>query len=197
VNGPRPEGETGEAGLSLKGRPQRGTPEGTEDGVMRRCRPSAGAPATRTDQAATCEELATNGRITTSSVQGGAGLELHEVRWRTGTDRPPASTNVCQAAGRRRRAADWRTSCPRRGLGRAGRTEVSVANTAREVERRKGFSGGLVPDENSLLSWSGAWAGWVNAPDLKTLRRVATERLEGWCRGPGAGRPCNMERRRS
>jgi len=94
VNGRRPEGETGEAGLSLKGRPQRGTTEGTEDGVMRCCRKvprSYGTAGTGPKDAATCEELATNERITTSSVQGGAGLELHEVRWKTGTDRPPAS----------------------------------------------------------------------------------------------------------
>ena len=35
--------------------------------------------------------------------------------------------------------------------------------------------------------------GWVNAPDLKTVRRVATGRLEVWCRGPGCGRPCKVE----
>ena len=124
-------------GLSLKGRPQRGTPEGTEGGVMRRCREGRGATAPQARPrrgAATCE-LASE-RITTPSVQGGAGLELHEVRWRTGTDRPPASrTRDRSLSGAKRKKETWREACPRRGLGRVGRTDVSVANTAREAER--------------------------------------------------------------
>ncbi len=127
--------------------------------------------------AATCEELATNERITTPSVQGGAGLELHEVRWKTGTDRPPSGESsqrdrpLCEVRTRRTGAMGAQA---RPGESRCERP--TGANSFRVVEHMAL----MLPDSSEAgtsrrCAQRSVGSGWVNAPGLKAGRPERSE----------------------